>query len=415
MKIHCLYDEMTPLKDLKPHPKNRNSHGSDQIERLAKIIDYQGQRAPIVVSSLSGYIVKGHGTLQAIKKLKWETCAVSYQDFENDDIEYAFLISDNSIASWSELDISAINTDIGDLGPDFDIDLLGIKNFEIDVADKYQGDPDAIPDVPKEPKSKLGDLYILGNHRVYCGDATNPQHYEILTNGITPLLMATDPPYGVKLDQSWRDDALGDRKLNKGNSNLILNDDRADWSDAYSLFNGNIAYVWHASSYTDVVKRNLDDCGFDVRQMIIWNKSILVLGRGAYHWKHEPCWYAVRKNENANWLGNRSQTTVWDAASPNHIMSGSKDDKTEHPSQKPIILFETPIINHCGPNDYVYDPFGGSGSGSALIAAEKNNRKSLIMELDPKFLDCIISRYVKFTGNNKVIRNGENITWEGQS
>ena len=242
----------------------------------------------------------------------------------------------------------------------------------------------------------MGNLILKSRHRLMCGDSTMIDDVKRLMNGDTCLLMLTDPPYGVKLDQSWRDEALGDKALGKGNNKLIQNDDRADWTDAYSLFNVSIAYVWHATSQTDVVKKNLEDCNLITRQMIIWNKSIMVMGRGAYHWKHEPCWYAVKKGCDANWKGDRKQTTVWDAASPNHIMSGSKEDKTEHPSQKPIVLFETPILNHTAHQDSIYDPFGGSGS--TLIACEKTNRKCYMMELSPSYVDIIVKRWEKFSG-----------------
>lgn len=131
MEIRCLYDEMAEVSNLKPHPKNRNIHGTDQIERLAKLLKYQGIRAPIVVSKLSGCIVKGHGTLEAIKQNGWTQAPIVHQDFENDEMEYAFVQSDNSIASWAELDLSGINSDLGDMGPDFDLDLLGLKNFNL--------------------------------------------------------------------------------------------------------------------------------------------------------------------------------------------------------------------------------------------------------------------------------------------
>jgi DNA modification methylase len=237
-----------------------------------------------------------------------------------------------------------------------------------------------------------------------CGDSTDAASVAILMNGQKALMMFTDPPYGVKLDQSWRDKALGSKAMGKGNANVIANDDRADWTETYKLFDGDIAYVWHDACQTDVVKSNLEDTGLQTKQMIIWNKNIMVMGRSNYHWKHEPCWYCVRKGATSSWTGDHKQTTVWDAPSPNHIMSGSKEDKTEHPSQKPIAICEIGIGNHGKKGDIVYDPF--LGSGSTLIACEKTGRHCYGMELSPQYVDVILKRWQDFTGKKAVREDG---------
>jgi DNA modification methylase len=406
MNIHCKYDELVNPKDLKPHPKNRNKHSADQIDRLAKLYEFHGIRHPIIISKLSGHIVAGHGRREAAIKANLTEMPVVYQEFTDEKAEYAFIQADNAIALWAELDLSGINDDIADLGPDFDIDLLGIKNFEIDVADKdFEADEDEVPEARPEPKVVQGEVYILGNHRLMCGDSTIQTDYDQLMIGETPLLMVTDPPYGVKLDQSWRDKALGDKALGKGNANLVSNDDRADWYDVWAISNAQIAYVWHASAFTDVVMDSLRRAGFEVKQQIIWNKSVMVMGRQAYHWKHEPCWYAVRKGADQNWVGDRKQVTVWDAAPPTHIMGGSKEDKTEHPTQKPILVYEIPIENHTRKNDLMYEPF--SGSGSAFIAGEKHGRRVYGMELDPIYCGIILDRWQKFTGKTAHREDGK--------
>jgi len=410
MQIHCQYSQLVPVKELKAHPKNRNEHPKDQLERLAKILEYQGWRYPIKVSKLSGFITSGHGRLAAAKLLKLKEVPVSFQDYTDEAQEYADLQADNAIASWSELDLSAINADIGDLGPDFDIDLLGIKDFVIEPADKLdpQCDEDDVPDALPDPKVVRGEVYILGKHRLMCGDSTAITDVDRLMDGEKPLLMVTDPPYGVKLDQSWRDTALGDKALGKGNANLVSNDDRADWYDVWAICNAQIAYIWHASAFTDVVMDSLRRAGFDVKQQIIWNKSVMVMGRQAYHWKHEPCWYAVRKGCDQNWVGDRKQVTVWDAAPPTHIMSGSKEDKTDHPTQKPILVYEIPIENHTRRGDLLYEPF--SGSGSAFVAAEKLSRRVFGMELDPKYCGIILDRWQKYTG--KKAHREDGVAWD---
>jgi DNA modification methylase len=149
---------------------------------------------------------------------------------------------------------------------------------------------------------------------------------------------------------------------------------------------------------------SLRRANFEIKQQIIWNKNILVMGRSYYHWKHEPCWYAVKKGADHNWVGDRKQVTVWDGAIPNHIMSGSKEDKTEHPTQKPLMVYEIPINNQTRTGDYLYEPFGGSGS--CIIACEKTGRRSLTMELSPKYCDIIVARWEKFTGKKAELING---------
>ena len=297
MQIHCKFDEMVDPKKLKHHPSNRNKHSADQINRLVKLYQGHGIRHPIIVSKQSGFIVAGHARKQAAHQAKMKEFPVVYQDFESPDLEYAFIQSDNSIALWAELDLAGINSDLPDLGPDFDIDLLGIKDFVIEPLDKLepQCDEDEIPDTT-ETRCKSGDIWKLGAHRLMCGDSTSITDVEKLMGGEKPLLMVTDPPYGVKLDQSWRDDVPTIKKLGKGNANLVANDDRADWYDVWAICNAQIAYVWHASVFSDVVMDSLRRAGYEVKQQIIWNKSVLVMGRQAYHWKHEPCWYAVRES-----------------------------------------------------------------------------------------------------------------------
>jgi DNA modification methylase len=204
--------------------------------------------------------------------------------------------------------------------------------------------------------------------------------------------MITDPPYGVKYEAGWRPEARGKETVSeREKTSKLENDDRADWYDAYVLFPGNIAYIWHAIAFTDVVMDGLRRANFEPKQQIIWNKNHMVLSRSNYHWKHEPCWYAVKTGANHSWHGGRSQTTVWEINGIAH-----DKDSTKHPTQKPVEIYTTSILNHTRQNDYIYDPF--CGSGTAIIAAEKTNRRALCLELDPKFCDVILQRWEKFTG-----------------
>jgi DNA modification methylase len=323
----------------------------------------------------------------------------------------AYIIADNQLPQNAGWDMDMLKVEMQELGGlDFDLDLIG---FDSDMManllnEETEGltDEDAVPDMPEDPVTVVGDVWILGNHRLMCGDSTSIDAVEKLMDGQSPNTMVTDPPYGVGLDQSWRDKAWGDKALSKGNDQLVDNDDRADWTDVWAIFKGNVAYVWHASAFTDVVMNSLRNVGLEPTQQIIWNKSVMVMGRSDYHRKHEPCWYAVRKGKNHTWKGDRKQTTIWDAAPPNHIMGGSKEDKTSHPTQKPAALYEKSYLNHTNPGEYVYEPFGGSGT--SIVVCEKIGRRSLTMELDPKYCDVIIQRWCEYTGEDAVLeRTGE--------
>jgi 16S rRNA G966 N2-methylase RsmD len=205
MITHCLYDKLVALGDLKSHPKNRNKHPDDQIDRLAKVIAYQGWRYPVKVSKRSGFVTSGHGRIEAARLNGWTHVPVNFQDYESDEQEYADVQSDNAIASWAELDLSGINADIGDLGPDFDLDLLGIKDFVIEPIDKLdpQCDEDEVPEAV-EPKTKPGDIYQLGRHRLMCGDSTSIDAVERLMAGEKADMVFTDPPYGVAYQSNMR-------------------------------------------------------------------------------------------------------------------------------------------------------------------------------------------------------------------
>ena len=244
---------------------------------------------------------------------------------------------------------------------------------------------------PAEPRSRLGEIYELGPHRLLCGDATEPEQVEALIGAEQAALMATDPPYGVGVDHSWRDGLRQPR--GSARTATLLNDDRADWSAAYRLTDAPVAYLWHSALHATETFAALVAAGFQVRQQLIWVKQVLALSRSHYQWQHEPCWYAVRKGANANWQGGRKQTTVWEAASPIGAYGDKtgEDAVTAHPTQKPLELFTRPILNHTAPEAIVYEPF--AGSGTCLIAAEKTGRRCFAIELDPAWCDVIRDRY----------------------
>jgi DNA modification methylase len=238
-----------------------------------------------------------------------------------------------------------------------------------------------------------GDLFVMGRHRLLCGDATSAQDVTRVLDGATPVLMATDPPYGVAYDPAWRHRVNPSQRTSVGR---VANDDRASWRAAWDLFPGAIAYVWHAALKSATVAADLEASGFTLRSQIIWVKQHFALSRGDYHWGHEPAWYGVRGK--GQWRGDRRQTTVWEVPNLNP-MGGHRSDEnsvTGHGTQKPVRLFEMPMLNHTRSSDLVFDPF--CGSGTTLIAAEKLGRACHALEIDPRYVGAAVRRWEAFTG-----------------
>lgn len=268
-------------------------------------------------------------------------------------------------------------------------------------------DENAVLAPPATTAVRRGDLFQLGQHWLLCGDATSPSDVARLLRGARPVLMAVDCPYGVDYDPAFRHTAYPGQRTATGR---VMNDTRADWSAAYELFPGDVVYAWHGALFADVVMGALRRAQFEVRYQVIWAKPTLVLGRGSMHWKHEPCWMAVRRGRSAHWCGDRSQTTVWEVPNLNPVggTRTGENTPTGHSTQKPVRLFELPILNHTTPNDAVYDPF--VGSGTTLVAGEKLGRPVFAMDLDPVYVDVAIQRWEAFTGQRAVKRSGHGLT-----
>lgn len=387
MKIQCAHDDILPTKDLKAkfHPKNRNDHPDDQIERLAKIMAYQGVRWPVKVSNRSGFITAGHGRVLAAQKNKWQKFPVDYQDYETEEQEYADLQSDNAIASWSELDLSGINQDIIDLGPVFDLDLLGIKDFVLEPAEKFepQADEDDVPEAV-EPKTKPGDIYQLGRHRLMCGDSTNVQQVEALMAGNVAEALVSDPPYGIDYQSNHRKDKFD--KLR--NDDVVL----SEWVGCAETFvSGWIIFFigWQRMGEWLEVGKSFGD----LTNILIWKKAAAMGDlKGAFSPTYEM---ALAYNRGSKLSGSKRPSAILEC----NIDSA---ETFKHPTQKPIKIFE--MILDAIPSQSVLDLFGGSGS--TLIACEKTNRKCFMMELDPHYCDVIVARWEKYTGQKAELTNG---------
>ena len=210
--------------------------------------------------------------------------------------------------------------------------------------------------------------------------------------------MVTDPPYGVEYDPQWRERAGLGRQRQVG---TVRNDHQADWSAAYKLFTGDVAYVWHAGVHAAEVADSLATAEFQIRSQIVWAKQHFALSRGNYHWGHEPCWYCVRKGHSSRWRGDRTQSTVWQIANLNSFGGNRDETVTGHGTQKPVELMRRPILNHTERGDSVYDPF--LGSGTTLIAAEQTERACYGLEIDPRYVDVIVRRWQEFSGNRATL------------
>ena len=320
--------------------------------------------------------------------------------------------------TWADWDEEALTLELQDLQEaDFDLSLTGFNPGEIDklLALDDEEKANSAPPLPETAVSRSGDLWLLGPHRVLCGDATSGEAVARLLGERKPRIMVTDPPYGIELDSEWRDRAGLNghgpaepsymKKRTKGHTETAISGDtRADWSEAFELVPSlEVAYVWHASKFTREVLDGLLRIGFLHHQQIIWNKERTVLTRTHYWFQHEPCWYVRKKN--APWFGKAGEnSTIWDSPSPKFIMGGSDEDKFDHPTQKPVELMRRPILNHLRRGELVYEPF--LGSGTTLAAAELTERVCYGIELDPKYVDVVIQRWQQLTGKEAKFDDG---------
>lgn len=424
---------------IKPYEKNAKEHPKDQIELIARSLQRFGWRQPIVVNK-DGVIVVGHGRWEAWNQYKedyqlkdpWvvtdggETVSGEMEKTPlSPDEERAYRLADNQLNALSGNNMILVKEELKLL----DDDLLEITGFDKDLIIEPDDKDDDAPPLPEEAKSKVGDIYQLGRHRLMCGDSTDADMVAKLMDGRKADMVFTDPPYNV--NYSGR---------GENTSNKILNDQMSD--DSFDLFlaetfkrynehskAGAGWYVFHSSSTQHQFQKAIEAVGWKVKAQIIWNKPTASMGWGDYRWKHEPMFYCGK--ENTQFYGDRTHKTVLDVPADDlkaikwlrkqkeleksghtTIFSMRKEPVGDyvHPTQKPVELITYTIANSSKADDIIMDLFGGSGS--TMIAAEKMGRSCFAMELDPKYIDVIVQRYVEYTGNREIIKNGESITWD---
>jgi len=404
-------------------PYARNPRRNDQaVEQMVASIREFGFKIPLLVRS-DGEVVDGHLRLKAALVLQLEELPVILCDEWTPAQVKAFRLMVNRSATWADWDQELLAFELQELkAVAFDLNLTGFGLKEIDdllVSPDDDERGNATPPLPQIPVSRAGELWVCGPHRVLCGDATSQEAVGRLLGTSQPILMVSDPPYGIELDSEWRDraglngcgpaQASYMKQRTAGHTNTsISSDTRADWSAAFELVPSlQVAYVWHASTYTREVLDGLLRIGFLYPQQIIWNKGRIVLTRTHYWYQHEPCWYVRKKN--APWFGKAGEnSTIWDSPSPKFIMGGSDEAKFDHPTQKPISLMQRPIRNHTRRGELVYDPF--LGSGTTLAAAEQTGRICYGLELDPKYVDVVVERWQALTGK-KALLDGDGRTF----
>lgn len=393
---------------LQTDPRNAN-RGTDRGRALleSSLREYGAGRA--VLSDRDGVLIAGNKTFEVAQRLGIPTKVIETDGRElvvvrrtdlrlsSDARAKALAIADNRVGQldldWDAQILAALKAD--------GVPMEGFWNDDewaalMDTSSTDLTDENAVVE-PGETDIVLGDLVVMGGHRLLCGDATAAGDVMRLLDGATPTLMTTDPPYGVSYDPAWRHRVNPTQRTAVGR---VMNDDRADWTPAWQLFPGGRAYVWHAGLKAAVVAEDLHRAGFTIRSQIIWAKQHFALSRGEYHWAHEPAWYAVRGK--GHWHGDRRQSTVWEVPNLNPLGGTREGDNavTGHGTQKPVRLFEIPLMNHTVRGEAIYDPF--CGSGTALIAAEKLGRLCLALEIDPRYVQAAVTRWEAFTGKKAV-------------
>ena len=390
------------IKDLIPYCNNSRTHSDEQVQQIASSIKEFGFTNPVLIDEQGG-IIAGHGRVMGAKKLLLNKVPCIVLDGLSEAQKKAYIIADNKLALNAGWDDELLKIELEQLKElDFDLGLIGFSDDELALlmgGETTEGlvDEDQVPELVDDPVTVLGDVWILGNHRLMCGDSTSIDAVEALMDGSKADLWITDPPYNVAYEGKTED------ALTIQNDSMSDSDFRQFLTDCYSAADANMKegasfYIWYADIEAYNFVGGCIDIGWKVRQNLIWVKNQLVMGRKDYHFKHEPCLYGWKDGAAHNWYSDRKQTTVLEFNKPQR--------NGEHPTMKPVDLFEYQIQNSTKQNQLVLDSFGGSGT--TLIACEKTNRKAYLMELDPKYCDVIIKRWQDFTGKQATLEaNGK--------
>lgn len=410
---------------LVPYANNARTHPESQIKKLMASLQEYGVVLPVLIDDSNG-ILAGHGIVEAASRLQLETIPCVRASHLTEAQCRAYVLADNRLAEDSKWDQDILKGEMLRLRDDFGVplSLTGFESREIvrlrlDTVDAL-GEEDVVSEVPEAPVSQLGDIWILGEHRLVCGSCTDEEIVSRLFDGARPHLMVTDPPYGVKYDPSWRNQLMGGKSKRTG---TVLNDDSDDWRAAWVLFPGDVAYIWHAAMHGSVVAESIKVNGFAIRAQIIWAKPHFALSRGEYHWQHEcclyalreddgecpempgycdgydACWYAIREGRKSHWTGSRSASTLWD------IDFSGQDAETTHGTQKPVECMRRPMLNNSEPGELVYEPF--SGSGTTIIAAESVRRRCYAVELNPAYVDMAVMRWQNYTSKSATLQGAK--------
>lgn len=387
--------ERRSVDSLIPYARNARTHSDEQVAQLAASIKEWGWTTPVLVDE-EGSIIAGHGRVMAARKLGIEEIPVMVARGWSEAQRRAYVLADNQLAANAGWDMDLLKVEIAELNTEgFDLDLIGFDDKMLAglMAEETDGltDADAVPEVPAEPVTVLGDVWDMGNHRLLCGDSTSISDLERLCAGQRVDMWLTDPPYNVAYEGKTKD------ALKIKNDSMADDQFRTFLRDAYVAADavmkpGAVFYIWHADSEGYNFRGAAADAGWKVRQCLIWKKSTMVMGRQDYHWKHEPCLYGWKDGAGHLWAADRKQTTILEFEKPSR--------NGEHPTMKPVALFEYQMLNNTKGGDIVLDSFGGSGT--TMIAAEKNGRYSRLMELDPKYCDVIVKRWQEFTGKEAI-------------
>jgi len=393
--------ETADINTIKPYENNPRKLKDSAIDKVAMSLKEYGFRQPIVVDK-DRVIVVGHTRYRASKKLGFKEVPITIADNLTPEQINAYRIADNRTAEESEWDSELLKMEIKDLeAKDFKLDLLGFNEDQLNdmLFEEKQGltDEDEVPEAPEEPISKLGDIWKLGNHKLICGDSTILNNYEKLFNENKADLLMTDPPYNVDYEGKTKD------KLTIQNDSKNDDDFLQFLTDAFNncaihLKLGCSFYIFHSDWYGLEFRQSIKNSDLELKQNLIWAKNSMVMGRQDYQWQHEPCLYGWKRGASHSWYSDRKQTTIikYDRPSKSKL----------HPTMKPVGLVEYLIKNSSKQEDIILDPF--LGSGTTLMACEKQGRICYGVELDPKYCDVIIKRWENFTGAKAKLENGQN-------